>query len=595
MNKMKSKIIILIISFLPFISCNDWLEEDPVSGQNLDGMATDLKGLEILAIGAYSSLQDCYELNNNLGVVGTDECMSIEIKHLRVKPLDQYIFTPSNLIFRGAWDVHYKVIQDANIVINRAFEIEMSDAARAKIVGEMRFLRAFAYFRLVQWFGELPLVIDEVTEFDKSAVKYDRVPIPMIYELIISDLQFASTQGVLSQKVSDGRVSGNAAKVLLGKVYLTMGTAKDRSERLNVVEGYKSLPLSSTDYYRLSYQLLGDIIKSGDYSLEAIYGDLFLPDYKNSTDEIIWQVQYSSAVTNLGSAWSKQFGMVGSGGQLHTFNAMIGRHYYQPVPSLWGYYNRGDRRMAWNLKDFKVNIEGNVKEGAVTKGNHRMNVSTWAPSVLNAHFDSNSNLTAQISCAKYRWGVGKDPEQYYLQNSMSYPANNCPHNVCVLRYADVMLMFAEADLLLNGGVATQTSVDLVNTLLKRAREGKTEAEMLNYPMNNQGEYVSGTISATEKPYYLYDYTTATLTYDELKKERARELCFEFHRWNDLVRWGDLESAVAGRRHATSADGVNLERSVVDPSKHYLFPIPQWEIDIAKLKQNPNYTASDGDI
>jgi len=581
--------------FLPLFSCSDWLEEDPVSGQDLDGMAQNLKGLEILAVGAYSSLQDCYELGNNLGVVGTDECMSIEIKHLRVKPLDQYIFTPSNLIFKGAWDTHYKVIQDANIVINRSFQIEISDADRARLVGEMRFLRAFAYFRLVQWFGELPLVIDEVTEFDKSAAKYDRVPIPMIYELIVSDLQYASAPGVLSQKILGGRVSGNAAKALLGKVYLTMGTSKDRSERLNIVEGYKSLPLSSRDYYLLAYQTLKDIIGSGDYKLEALYGDLFLPEYKNSTDEIIWEVQYSSSVTNLGSAWSKQFGMVGSGGQLHTFNAMIGRHYYQPVPSLWGYYRRGDRRVAWNLKDFKVNIAGNVQEGAVTKGNHRMNVSTWDPAVLDALFKSSSNLTAQISCAKYRWGVGKDPEQYYLQNKMPFPANNCPNNVCVLRYADVILMFAEADLLLNGGTATQTAVDLVNTLLKRAREGKTETEMLNYPMNNQGEYISGTITPGERQYYLYDYTTATLTYDELKKERARELCFEFHHWNDLVRWGDLENAVANRLHATSADGVDLERSVVDPKKHYLFPIPQWEIDIAKLRQNPNYTASEGDI
>ena len=85
---------------------------------------------------------------------------------------------------------------------------------------------------------------------------------------------------------------------------------------------------------------------------------------------------------------------------------------------------------------------------------------------------------------------------------------------------------------------------------------------------------------------MHDYTRATLTYDELKKERARELCFEFHRWNDLVRWGDLESAVNDRIHAEDAE---IHKSVVDPSRHYLFPIPQTEIDVSHIEQNPNYS------
>lgn len=576
------------------VSCEQWLEESPRANRDLEELAATEEGIDILAMGAYSSLQPLYNFSNNPGVVGTDECMTLAINQTRAKPLDQYIFTPSNEIFQNAWDKSYAAIQCANIVIERAQRAEMEDSNRLKTIAEMRFLRAFVYFRLVQWFGELPLITQETPGYDETVTRITRASIREVYELIASDLEFAASEHILSPTTTDGRVSQSAAKALLAKVYLTMGTAKERTLRTGVVPGYGDLPLESREYYRKSYRLTDELIRSGLFTLAPSYGDLFLADKKNANRESIWEIQFSNN-GELGSSWSKYFGLIGSGGQLYTFNAMIGRHIYQPVPGLVGYYKRGDRRYAWNIKDYQVNIANNEVTGAVTKGTHRLDALTsWAPEVLNDYLATNLNLTNQIGCSKYRWGDGSDPEAFYLDNYMNerYAWDNCPNNVIVLRYADVILMFAEADLLLNGGTPSLRAVELVNQLLYRARDGKTEEEMLAFPTNNQGEYVSGTVSETERPYYLYDYTQQTLTYDELKKERARELCFEFHRWNDLVRWGDLESAVNNRLHAEDAE---ITRSVVDPRKHYLFPIPQNEIDVSHIEQNPYYSASTGDI
>lgn len=570
------------------VSCAGWLAENPVANPDLEGLSKTEDGIEMLAIGAYSSLQPLYNFSNNPGVVGTDECMTIAINQTRARPLDQYIFSPSNDIFQNAWEKSYSAIQDANIVIARAQTAEMEESNRLKITAEMRFLRAFLYFRLVQWFGDLPLITQETPGYDNTVTDITRAPVRDVYDLIVSDLEFAASDGILPEKTSDGRVSGYAAKALLAKVYLTMGTSKERSMKTDIIPGYKDLPLSPREYYIKSYTLSENVIESGLYSLSPSYSDLFLPDSENSGNECIWEIQYSS-VEPLGSPWSKYFGLVGSGGQLYTFNAMIGRHIYQPVPGLISYYRLGDRRYAWNIKDYEVQIAGNKAEGAVTKGTRRMDALTsWDMATLTNYLGSSLELTEEIGCSKYRWGTNGDPEEFYLDNFMNerYSWENCPNNVIVLRYADVILMFAEADLLLNGGTPSQEAVDLVNTILYRARDGKTEEEMYQYPVNNQGEYVSGTVPEDMKQYYMHDYTRATLTYDELKKERARELCFEFHRWNDLVRWGDLESAVNDRIHAEDAE---IHKSVVDPSRHYLFPIPQTEIDVSHIEQNPNYS------
>lgn len=591
-------IILPAVALLIFSSCNKWLEEDPKTNSDLEKMAETEQGLNILAVGAYGSLQKLYNLNNNPGAVGTDEVMSTKLDQLQVRPIDEYKFTASNALFKNAWNRSYEAIQNANIVIARVQEAEITEPVRLKLMAEMRFVRAFVYFRMVQWFGDLPLITQETPGYDKTVTNVSRSPLREIYDLIASDLEFAASGSNLPATVRDGRVTSSAAKALLAKVYLTMGTAKQRSLTTGIVPGYKDLQLTPREYYRKSYDLTKDLIDSSLFSLEPVYGNLFLPEHKNKSREMIWEIQFSSQM-NMGTSWSKMYGLLGSGGQVYTFNSMVGRRIYQPVPGLIGYYKRGDLRYSWNIKDHKINIKNpdNVPEGTAEQGSKRMTpLTSWAPATLNSRLANNTNLLEDIGCSKYRWGVNDDPEKFFLQNDMNtrYAYDNCPNNLPVLRYADVLLMHIEADLLLGDGTASSNAVQLMNTLLFRARGGRTEAAMLSgSATNNQGELVPGeAISATEKPYYLYDYTTATLTYDELKKERARELCFEYHRWNDLVRWGDLETAVNGRLHAENGD---VKRSTMDPATHYLFPIPQSEIDISRLSQNPNYGASSGDI
>ena len=224
-------------------------------------------------------------------------------------------------------------------------------------------------------------------------------------------------------------------------------------------------------------------------------------------------------------------------------------------------------------------------------------------------------LTYWLSVSKYRWGNGPDPDLWYLE-PLPYPSTNTPNNVIEIRYAEVLLMRAEADILLNGQVS-ETSLKLVNDIVSRARginpetdAWYTEDEMTTAVMKSYEDEIlriqealdlsGGTdeslIESLEKAKtardkaagrLLKNYTVETLTYDELMTQRACELCFEFHRWFDLVRTGTLVEAVKGRITCPSmAPAVNIQE------KHYLMPIPQREYDMALDKtlfpQNPGY-------
>ena len=218
-----------------------------------------------------------------------------------------------------------------------------------------------------------------------------------------------------------------------------------------------------------------------------------------------------------------------------------------------------------------------------------------------------TNYNNNIACYKYRWLTWGSQEeldqmQYQLMDG-SFGMDNCPNNVIVLRYADVLLMFVEADMLLGGAKpndltstgASDYAIGVMNQILYRARNNKTEAQMWEYATDTWGFYRYDTagkpipVAEGDKYRYLKDYnkTDNPLTFKELSRQRSCELCFEFHRYNDLLRWGMLSEMVESRVF----DPQYVKEERVKPY-HYLFPIPIDVIQASPNKtgfyQNPNY-------
>lgn len=572
---------VLIVSVLTQ-SCDTWLEEDNKSAFTIDNYFTDEVALQGALTGVYSRLQNLYNGNmHGVGQMGTDESMSTRLTNYR-GILDQYEYTAAERSIQETWEKYYRLVLNANLVISRAPTTpKVTEVTLNRVIAEAKFLRAFAYFRLVQFFGEVPIMKDELTSFDYSI---GRDSIPLVYQFIIDDLKYAIQENYLSK--DKGVVGANhwAARALLGKVYCTMASAKYAGK----VKGYQDVEMSVGDLYKEAKIHLNEVINSGLYDLESNYGDLFLIKNKNINKESIFEIQFVS-LAGFGASWSKEMGVFGrSYANSQQINAMCGITSVKVVPSFWKIYRANDVRRSWSIADYWIQFLNNATVMPTTR-TYFSTQKTTLPDGTSVNIDMTNDLhlidktlLARIGISKYRWGEGDNPDDYWKQ-PMRYPVELCPNNVIVLRYADVLLMFIEADMGEDGdmdnGLSTTALTYLNAKIIFRARGNKLPTSA--YP----------------------NFTASNFKLDDLVDERGREFCFEFQRWNDLARFGKLKQRLANRVYNTaeSDGGVSYNVNKFDESKHYLFPIPQRERNLSLNKeglfQNPGYAdaAIDDDV
>jgi ABC-type antimicrobial peptide transport system permease subunit len=549
-------------------SCKKFLAEKPETQYTTNNFFVDKTSLDAGVIGIYSSTKDLFGVYTNTPLymteIGTDEAMFKGTSGVRYN-FDRFTFSPSEGAIDEFWIRHFEIAARANSIIAAANKVtNISTADRNAIIGESRFLRAYVYFRLVQTFGELPITDQPISgDFDYGK---PRKSIKEVYDFIVGDLLFA-TSGVLpTAKTNDGHANHWAAMALLGKVYLTMASAKETAMNKTVgkVDGYKTITESVADLYSKSWTSLKDVKDNSGAALLPVYGDVFKIENKNINKESLWELQFSTVVP-YGTQWSKEYGMVASGtingNPAYYTNSLIGQGNEVYVPKFYKYYKPTlkspdyDRRRVWNLTDSLVNVVNNVPASLTY---------IWGSMTPDGY---NTSVLGRCGVTKYRWGASWRTASQYLYS-------NAPNNVIVLRFADVLLMFAEADYKKNGTISDE-GLTAINAVRQRAR----------------GLDAAGNpIPPTATPGF-NNYAASDITIDEILMERARELCFEFQRWYDLARTGRFEAFLEKTRSATDTKIVNTSTSF-NPAKHYLFPIPQSELDLStnkdNFKQNPNY-------
>lgn len=300
---------------------------------------------------------------------------------LYVLELDEFTFDAANAAITGAWQGHYHAIFRANLAIDNIPGIEMDSTLRARLIGEAKFLRAYTYLRLVQWFGDVPLITRTLT--DDEYYNQERTSKELVYDFIEADLLDAIA--ALPEK-------GDYASSDLGRA--TKGAARGMLAKLYAVKHDFSKVIVQCD----------SIINSGEYSLLARYADNFLPAGEHGA-ESIFEI----------SAVASQAAIVGPGAT--PFNMIQG---VRGVPNLgWGFnrpsddlvasYEPGDpRRQATIIYVGEVLPDGStIVEDNPEVLNERYNQKAWVP----AH----SGLQ-----------------------------DNGPGNIRILRYSDILLLGAEA-------------------------------------------------------------------------------------------------------------------------------------------------------
>lgn len=558
-NKL-TKIIIAGVGIITLLSCADFLKENPESQFAGEGnyYYKDAKTLKSGVVGAYAKLRDIYVVATNtplfVTMLGTDEAMYRGTNNVRAS-IDRYTFTPTDGCIKEYWTQYYDVIARANAIVTQGNGISnINEDDRLFCISNAKFLRAWAYFHLVQTYGAIPLIKSQIAGFDYGI---GRSPVKDVYQFIIDDLTACSEENALTKEINDGYANHWAAKALLGKVYLTMASAKEA----NRVDGYRDIEMSSSDLYAKALILLRDVKDNSGRELLPVYGDVFKIENKNTNKETLWEIQFSS-ITPYGSQWSKEFGAYPSGYNSQDLsggwrnNGLAGSANLNYVPTFRSYYNADgyDKRRYWNLADSIVMFNKNTNKPTEYRAMEKTSTKPPVGDITNKQTITFSGIT------KYRWGASWKSESDFVYS-------NCPNNVIALRFSDVLLMYAEADLAANG-VITDEGLIAINGVVQRAR--------------------GVGIKEIDTPTFL-NYTQSTLTLDEILYERARELCFEWWRWFDLARTGKFEKFLDQRDNTPNT----LAETGFKSDRHYVFPIPLSEIQLSTNKegmyQNPNYT------
>lgn len=407
-------------------------------------------------------------------------------------PIDNFTISTDNGPLTEFWTERYRAIALANQVLHFVPSIEMEAELKASYLAEARFVRAFAYFDLVRIYGGVPIV-EEIPSIT-SDLLVSRNLKSEVYDFIIEDLQYAENNLPETRSSADaGRATNYAAKAILAKVHLTINE------------------------YDESIALCEEIINSDRYQLVPV-ADNWLRDVSDNNAEAIFQVQYVGC------------GPGGTGNALQAFFAPWGQ----------GITKNSDGWGSQIPTSPNIDNPGTTIKDAFTEDDLRKYYTIMTPGdeypMLNPSdggytYPSTGASRAMINIKKYVIGGGSD-----------VCFMSTPQNVHVVRYADVLLMLAEASCKKNGGISISENVlDAFNQI--RLRAGLNTEQVV----------------------------TTEMVYDE----RRLEFAFENHRWFDLLREGDVITKM--QLHGKQMQPFNL-----------LFPIPASEIAI-----NPNLTQNEG--
>ncbi len=248
------------------LSCSDDFVNVNSEDENSENFFNTEEDYQNALIGAYDLLQSSY-LNVMLGEIASDNTLAGGESATDVpgiQEIDDMIHTPINDQLRDIWNWMYGGVNRANYILEFKDKIDFPN--KPNVLGQATFLRAYYYFELVKFFGDVPLAVDQRLLFgDQNTV--DRTPAAQVYAQIELDLIFAADNLPLTQ-TQTGRVTKGAAQALLGKVYLYQNK------------------------FSQAAPVLDDVINSGVYDLVTDYSTIFENDNENNL-ESVFEIQYT--------------------------------------------------------------------------------------------------------------------------------------------------------------------------------------------------------------------------------------------------------------------------------------------------------------
>jgi len=563
------KLAVLGVLVIVIISCGkDFLETRPYGSVNNELLATSAKGANALLIAAYSNLDGFSGWDNGTpwggaasnwtfgSIAGGDAYKGSEAgDQPDITPIETGKVDANNPYLEGKWRNYYDGISRVNGAI-KAFTAlkEISDAEKATRLAEAKFLRAFFHFDLWKIFRNVPF-IDETLEDVRIGNSVDILP------KIQADLTAAIAALPVTQPEA-GRITKGAAQAVLGQTYMWQKKYAEAKTQFDA------------------------IIASGRYALNAKYHDNFNAATRNSKEGVL-EVQQS---VNDGTTDN------GNNGDILNFPYNGGPAgccgFHQPSQDLVNAfqtdanglplldnYNKTDVKSDDGIKsaDPFTPHTGNLDPRLDwTVGRRGIPYLDWGkhPGSIWIRDQAYGGPYAPIKNTHYKSQEGS------LTTSSGWTSGYNANNLKLIRYADVLLMAAEAEVELGN---LEKARSYVNQVRKRASNPDGFVKDGAAPAAN---YVIGTYDAV--------WTDAATARKAVRFERRLELGMEGHRFFDLVRWGEAASTKAAYFSKEKAKRTYLGGASFTAGKNEIFPIPAKAItQSAKdgtptLKQNAGY-------
>lgn len=480
------KKIIIFFLFVSLTACKDFLEEDPKGAIIGTNAISNVEGLEAALTGTYKGLLRTWSrgfLTSSLQgfVMGGDDLTTLVGGNKSdFRQQDQFVVTSGNSHIAMIWNGCYKTIQGANNIISN-YQNTTGDKARInQIVGEAYFLRALSYYWLVRGFGNVPIIT--TSDFTGDLLTIGKNTPAEVYALVEADLLKAE-ELVGDVKRDQGRPNKGSVKALLADVYLTEG----------------GWPIKDQSKYALAAAKAKEVIDN-----KAVYNFELIDDLDK-----LWSQGGASAIGTteevLAFQTSDQFG-----GSANAF---------------WGDAARPGDEGGWDDYFAEINFFNNFPAGK------RKDATFYT-------------VFTKADGTKINWQNSNSKHPYYKKFKLTVPNYISSMPVHILRYAHVLLIYAEAQA--RSGAPGADAYASLNAVRKRAGL----------------QPLSGLATA--------DFIKAVVD------ERAWEFAGEFTRWFDLVRLEMVETANANK----AADDLKPLAPITKDK--YTFPVPLTDANI-----NPN--------
>lgn len=536
--KLKTYMLYVVSAMMLLAACND-MENVPTNKFTDNSYWTSEAKAQNVVNMAYSQMYDA-------GKMWSDESLSDNVIDGRTVTDQRAIrkgqATPSIGVFDSEWKNLYGGIKTCHVFLEKVDLVpNMNPAAKARMIAEIRFIRAAIYFRLVNFYGDVPFFTKDITLDEANSIS--RTSAATVLQFIHDELEDIKDDLPINTALSadeQGKITKGAVSMLQARVYL--------------MEGNWDKVITYTD------NLINNQGEYGIYDLYPSYRGLF-EEENEYNQEVIMDRSYVKKLLTWGdmvdmaplSVGGRAINRVPQQSLVDSYIMLNGKrideqgsNYNKDYP----YANRDPRMTATIIYD-GYDWSGNVNDGS-------------QGTVI--HIDPNTSTTVD----KYVYGSNNTATGYYVRKYYS-PQDagdlNSGLNIITMRYADVLLMYAEAKF--EKGEFTE---DIWNMTIKRIREraGFTDSGALEYP---------------------------SLSSDDMRKlirnERRCELAMEGLRWFDIKRWKAGSEYLTGNVEGATFDGVGtirVDSYNFNEQRDYLWAVPQSQIDLNHnlAPNNPGY-------